>query len=354
MLGVACNWVFGPFRVRSSACLVVVKDELSEDYGRLIVESLPGIEVKIVHRRVPLGCPERGYISIGEALLTDWVAIMFPSHCMAAVFSNRSRKIFVGHGIYSGKIINGVSDYVYGFKSRLLGDRICYDQMVVTSRGEQQIAMEMAPAFAGRLIYCKDPVIERLESMAVAGNSPRKRIFVASSWGQHALLGQESELDRIFDQLSLLCRGYDVTLSYHSRLPVGDVFAARLRQFQAEGGQLFVDRLNWTQALAAADLVVCDHSSVAMYAALLRKKLLIMGTLRAKFHPRAPIRAVIALSVQEPDIDRLHDAVDRAWHHDMNALADYLGREIPELSPLAAIVPQAEGDLSRSRPILVN
>lgn len=355
VLGFCVNFALFAFRRPSQAVLVVVKDALSEDYGRLIAGNLAGCEVKIVHMRRPKGCAERGCISIGEALLTDWAAILFPSHCLAAIFSSRSRKIFVGHGIYTGKVINGMADYVYGFKSRLVISGCCYDQMIVTSRGEERIAMDMSPAFAGRLVFCQDPVLERLQ-MLVSKREPsrRQRIFVASSWGQYALFGTDADIDRIFDQLKLLCRRYDVMLSYHSRLQVGTVFAGRLRQFQADGGRIFTDRLNWTDALAAADLVICDHSSVAMYAALLGKRLLIVGPLRARFHPRAPIRAVIEKSAKVADVCNLEQAVDAAWQHDLAPLSEHLKGEIPELTTLSAIVLRAEGDLSRSRPLLVH
>jgi hypothetical protein len=162
---------------------------------------------------------------------------------------------------------------------------------------------------------------------ALRAGAARKLVLAVSTWGTRSLFGQAVELlDRMLTELPP--DEYRVVSLVHPNV----WFGHGLRQVRAwltssmdRGLGLVPPSSDWLGALVAADLIVGDHGSVAVYGAAARVPVLLAGFPSDDVSPASP-SALLAASARrlDPDLPLTGQLAD--------ALANYR----PEVSELVA------------------
>ncbi|GAA0512225.1 hypothetical protein GCM10009545_12800 [Saccharopolyspora thermophila] len=108
------------------------------------------------------------------------------------------------------------------------------------------------------------------------GTGRRTLVLLASTWGRDSLFGRRGDLAR--ELVATLPADYQVALVLHPNIwnKYDGLQIDSWTRSARRGGLILVPRLRkWQAALIAADVVVSDHGSLALYAAALGKPLLL-------------------------------------------------------------------------------
>ncbi|MBI2870418.1 MAG: CDP-glycerol glycerophosphotransferase family protein [Candidatus Omnitrophica bacterium] len=204
-----------------------------------------------------------------------WDLIVFPNH--GPYFRRDCRKIYIGHGLHSGKLVGGKS-YVFGSRSLDERGKILYDRLFVSSEFVRSQVKDHHPDFypvvraVGSLLM--DEMLNghrrsREEVLKEINLDPgRRTMMIASTWGPFSLI--ENQGMELVKKLPALCAKYNVILSLHllnygiwpsegrNWKPILDKVKVKNLYIipPGIGGHLYME---------AADLLVTDHSSVGLY-----------------------------------------------------------------------------------------
>jgi hypothetical protein len=164
------------------------------------------------------------------------------------------------------------------------------------------------------------------ESLRTGG---RELILVMSTWGNDSVLGSVfGLLARLLAELPM--DQYRVGLVAHCNVWTRDGADELLRKLERplNAGLVLVDPEDWHSALLAAKVVVSDNGSLAMYAAMMGKPLLLASfseTEVVKDSPMAELGHVAArLDLQEPIPPQVRAAIAKVDP----AYADYITRTV--------------------------
>ncbi|MGW4379961.1 translation initiation factor 2 [Kitasatospora sp. NPDC004531] len=226
---------------------------------------------------------------------------------------------------------------------------------------------EFCPPAATRAVVVGDPTLDRLlESgprreayRAALDLGDRVLLAVLSTWGPESLLVQRPFLPREL-VLGLPVDGYRVALLVHpnevgerSRLDLAEQFRPELRA----GLLLPSPHQDWAAVLVAADAVITDHGSTALYAAALGRPVLnaydggrelIAGTPMARLLAAAP-RFTGLESVRAPGA--LESAAVRAPGGAFERPGEALGLLRTELYRLLDLTPPRQAVHARPLPV---
>ncbi len=241
------------------------------------IEDTPEIRQQI-HDNLPL--PLFNY---QRAYFAWWDLIIVADHSKPNLIDRRwGPALRILHGIVAGGLNLGAV-YVfnkYAFNSR---GKIRYSRMFVSSEANRDLAVRINPQF--------EEVISVVGSLrhdkALAFNAQReairremgfrpddKVVFVLSAWGPHALFNTIG--DQFLAEARKLIGDFQFILNVHpneyrKRPDGGRVWGEYLRT-QAQYGFVIRERDDsWMHYMAACDIVVSDHTSLALNAALLDK-----------------------------------------------------------------------------------
>ncbi|MEZ5503919.1 MAG: hypothetical protein R3E50_15125 [Halioglobus sp.] len=303
VLPYACAAIFWPFACahrllraissREKRVLLVARNEVAADYMLCIKEVLDSCEG--VHQFTSVDrFPARGFdgmqaesmlgvtsVHIMIALFQDWDLIVFTNHPygLGICFAPWLKKLYVNHGLHSGKINNDKSeDGVYGScKTIRPFGRPYYHSMFASSYWEQEFACRTTPALRGRVSVVgfirADMFMEYMREYArkqpaVSTLAPgRRTVHIISTWGPGSLYAICGEW--LLDQVRLLHGKYDFVVSIHPRFDDlafagGDRRATILDRFQRAGARVNPG-LDWDRCIVSADVAICDHSSLTLY-----------------------------------------------------------------------------------------
>ena len=185
------------------------------------------------------------------------------------------------HGAGYGKSVSdGEAPVVYGLDpQRLMHNGVVLPSAVVLSHDDQrEVLRRQCPQAVSVAVVAGDPCYDRLVASLrlrdayreALGVSPGERLLVVTStWGLDSLFARfEDFLPRLLEES--VAEGYRVAALLH---PAG-WYAHGQRQVRAwladcrDAGLLVVEpEVDWRAAVVAADQVVGDHGSVAVYAA---------------------------------------------------------------------------------------
>lgn len=197
----------------------------------------------------------------------------------------RGPKILVAHGFGhqkyypNGRVVAGMNP------ARLLRDGRVVPTVIGVAHPAQRSALAATcPPAADRVVVIGDPALDRMlasthraESYRTAFDSDgRTVVLLASTWGPDSLFGRRPDLPEAVatalcvDRYRLLLLLHPGVWAAHSPWQVR-AWLTRAR----EAGLRVVDSRHWQAALVACHGVIADHSSLALYAAGLRKPLLL-------------------------------------------------------------------------------
>jgi hypothetical protein len=122
-------------------------------------------------------------------MLTNWDLMIFADHCHARWYSPRLSKVYVGHGLFSGKKVEGRC-YCYDRKYSLAHGRPIYDLMFASNDSERSHAESLTPELKGRVQVVGDPMLDELHHLKQKHGavSRQNSVAVMSTWGVDSLI----------------------------------------------------------------------------------------------------------------------------------------------------------------------
>ncbi|MBU4316526.1 MAG: CDP-glycerol glycerophosphotransferase family protein [Proteobacteria bacterium] len=234
---------------------------------------------------------EEKTINILQALFFHWDLIIFVNHPwgLGVWFAPFIKKIYVNHGICTGKINNEMGeDGVYG-RSRVIRPfhRPFYDKMFASSSFEKEYGVLSTKELQSRIVttgFLRADLIEKLneekkvEIRKRMGLSDKIVVHIISTWGPTSLFQTIGE-ELLFEAIRISNR-YKFIFSLHPRHDeFGDVRGRKrkdiIEKYKSQGIEP-VDELAWDEYVVAADLAVSDHSSLCLYYILLNKPVILV------------------------------------------------------------------------------
>ncbi|MEV7777005.1 translation initiation factor 2 [Kitasatospora sp. NPDC088351] len=163
---------------------------------------------------------------------------------------------------------------------------------------------DQCPAATDRAMVAGDPTLDRVlvsrdrrdTFRAALGTGGRRLVVLSSTWGPESLLARRPELPALLASC-LPHDAFQLALIVHpneySRTGRMDL-ARRLRPALDAGMVLAGPYEQWAALLVAADTVVTDHGSVALYAAALDRHLVAACDGRGELVPDSPMARLLA------------------------------------------------------------
>ncbi|MCX2732014.1 hypothetical protein OOZ19_17380 [Saccharopolyspora sp. NFXS83] len=194
---------------------------------------------------------------------------------------------------------SGVANDISGLSAeQLLHDgRVVPSVLALSHRNQLELLRSSCPDAAERAVVVGDPCFARLRASlpmreqyrAEFGLDGRRLVVVSSTWGGGSLFAEWPELasslvDELPDSRVALVLHPNVW-SKHSAWQVGQW----TRRARRSGLVVVPPHRGWRAALVAADTVVADHGSLALYAAALGKPLLLGAFAEPELAPGTPI-----------------------------------------------------------------
>jgi hypothetical protein len=295
---------FHHHNTRRKKILLVAQNKIAADHIRLVWESLKNddnleffvTDDRFFNKRISKDeltdiVPVKN-VHISYASIRYWDLIIYVNHPWDLgvwLFVPFIKKIFINHGICTGKINNPYGeDGVYG-KSRVLRPfaKPFYDKMFAASSFEKELAIMQTPELKSHIAvtgFLRADIIEELQKKRA---EIRKRlgyaeedivVHIISTWGASSLfqtIGEELLL-----QAAKLTNKYNFMFSLHPRHDeFGDVKGRKrediLKIYDSKRIRS-LNKLEWDEYVVAADIAVSDHTSLCLYYVLLNKPVILV------------------------------------------------------------------------------
>ncbi|GAB6145788.1 CDP-glycerol glycerophosphotransferase family protein [Desulfocicer niacini] len=232
------------------------------------------------------------YINILHALLCYWDLIIYVNHPwgFGIWFAPFIKKVFINHGICTGKINNMMGeDGVYG-KSRVIRpySKPFYDKMFAASSFEKEHAISSTKELLYRVAvtgFLRADLVEKLQKKQ--RDFIRKKlgytkediiIHIISTWGQTSLFQTIGE-NLLYEAIKISDK-YKFIFSLHPRHDeFGDIKGRKrkdiLNKYQSQGIRP-ASELAWDEYVVASDIAISDQSSLCLYHVLLNKPVILV------------------------------------------------------------------------------
>lgn len=323
---------------RPRRVLLVAHNELMVRYLSEVVAALgndPRMELRfarspLVDRHVPssviaerLAVPT---LSFGRALFQWWDLIISADHFPSSLFHPTIAKMFISHGLYSGKRF-GENDYIYGERTFYAGGKLLYSVMLAAGEWEHRCALAVNPRLDGVVRVAGEMLVDRLLEHQELRGQIRERLgvgrdqrvlLIMSSWGERSLVQTVGR--KLIEQAERLTGEYYVLVSIHPNNYTRGDRTSELQDFLSSktGTRLHVvgQFEPWFEFLTAADVAISDHTSLCLYFAQLVRPLIFVPCDISAFTEGSPLPR---LYEKLPKLDTVVDLNDAL----RTILADY-------------------------------
>lgn len=249
------------------------------------------------------------------------------------------KKIFIGHGLYAGKSVDGES---YEFGSRVLNnDGSCiYEKIFINSTYILEAVKEKYPQFiqtvriVGSVFMDEvmDSCSEQEGSFFGGFNRNKKTILFSSTWGPYSLFyncGLE-----ILHQIKEITKKYNVIITIHFNNYSNNCgnktdWQAELNKIKTLGiSNIYVLKAGESPntALCAADLMIADSSSLGLYYTQLKRPMIYYDNPNIKFNPYSLTLKLREAAYRIDSVTNLNNDIENAFStfdpDKMNELAD--------------------------------
>lgn len=231
-------------------------------------------------------------INILYAFLCYWDLIIYVNHPwgLGVWFAPFIKKLYINHGICTGKINNTMGeDGVYG-KSRVLRpySEPFYDKMFAASFFEKKYAIASCKKLKDRIAvtgFLRADSVEELERENredIRKNLGYSKddivVHIISTWGPDSLFQTIGE--ELLDEAITLLDKYKFVFSLHPRHDeFGDVKGRKRKDIlnkYKEQGIIPASKISWDEYVVACDIAISDHSSLSLYYILLNKPIILI------------------------------------------------------------------------------
>ena len=278
------------------------------------------------------------YIHVLLALMKLWDLIIYVNHPFGfgIWFSPSIKKLYINHGLHTGKINNTMNeDGVYG-PSRINRpfNTPLYSKIFVASAYERRLAERINPQLNTKLIVTGFVKADKfLNDYSNAKHDCRKSLEISgkeyvihliSTWGKHSLI--QKYHNKLLGEIRCLPGRYKVILSIHPR---HDEFkepyvASRKEIFQTfeNMGVIVNDSLNWQECIAASDIAISDHSSLFVYHLLLGNKVVFIEVPESEYIPGSSFDWWYQQTCKYKYTDSLVDVLKREINYSQQGAVD--------------------------------
>jgi hypothetical protein len=225
------------------------------------------------------------YVTMWDAITSDWDLISFPHHCLGAFFHPSVPKVFIAHGLENGKKIAGGVGYVYGWKAILQNQESYYKKILATSYDEFNIARadRHYKAFKKKIVVTSEAMALKLleknnyreeirEELGIKSKEC-KAILIMSTWGPDSLLFTVGPAIiemamRLNEQCCFFIFAHAHNFEHKDTLKI-------LNEIKAKGFRVIdPGESSWIPYAVAADLAISDKTSLSLYFSLLHKPII--------------------------------------------------------------------------------
>jgi hypothetical protein len=277
-----------------------------DDYGTGVEQAMAMLEIA----RLPY-C---------AAVRRPWDLALFATHGSEVFFTRTATRVHIQHGLGAGKLVDG-QDFTYGPKWSLWEGQPKYDLMLEASHEVRRRAVASCPLLRDRIEVVGDLRADQLTRADASRSEHRRRLGLSASdvavlfistFGPHGMLGRHGF--GFVDEALRWGSPFRVMLVLHPHLWAGrrderhrltDLLLPRERRRLIVCGP---DQ-DWRPVLAVADVAVIDHSSLALYWALLARPTVAVPVPSHALSLSAPIAALRAASPLAAEPAELSGAV---------------------------------------------
>lgn len=341
-----------PRRGEQREVLFLCQNGLMADYLGPVLEVLrdePRLKFYVTHPRDPHMRHEISKIRaqipvtpvrLGWAECRRWDLIITADHGYADLASRRRCPvIYTGHGM-TGKVVEGEEeDYSYGPRTKLADGTPRYTAMLEASEANRVRIAAHDPLLAScmRVVgSLQDDLLlarlgERDHIREQLGYTTEDRVvLVQSSWGPHSLIQTVGE--EILEAAQAGARDHFIlSVHPHEYRPTEDgspSWGERLRALQHPRMRVREPSEPWIEELLAADLVVTDHTSLVIYAALAGKPMLWVPVPARLVREGTALARLRELAPTLRDARKLGEAIDETLRTYPHGAVRALAREI--------------------------
>jgi len=251
-------------------------------------------------------------ISYPMAKYLRWDLALYPDHY--GWLRKAVKKIYVSHGIEF--LDRSLCPYSFDQKYTLdKENNLVYDQLFVTSELIKKRAalingrLRASLRNVGSLMY--DDLYALVKNQEGSNTkSPKKSIFIMSTWGNSSLLQSQGEI--LFDQMGILSEKYTIKFSIHPNNLIKEYsndidWTKKMKDAERKYGiEPILGPSGWKASFTQTDVIITDNTSLHFYFLLLNKPMILLN------HKNGPF---------EPDADRL---IVNAYLEDVNNIVkDY-------------------------------
>ncbi|MCK5580785.1 MAG: CDP-glycerol glycerophosphotransferase family protein [Candidatus Omnitrophica bacterium] len=260
---------------------------------------------------------ERGRIPYSIARKLKWDLIIFPDH--GPYFREECPKIYVSHGISSGKQIGG-GHYIYGKGSKDSHGNMLYEKIFMHSNLIKEQVRAHYPEFydcvkiVGSLtadeLLEKSRNFNREEELLKLNLDPSKKtIMIASSWGPYCLIQNQGE--ELIEQINRLQDEFNIILSIHlhnfhvENHYEGKNIKVLLERLKKINVYIPVPKESTHLLLSYADVMVTDMTSLGLYYPLLRRPVIFYDNPNIQYSLSGFIPAMREIAYRISDVSNL-------------------------------------------------
>ena len=225
-------------------------------------------------------------VSVDWAYARAWDLVVCADHCFGNA-RRRSKSLFIGHGTHNKSSDGGVTTYTYGPAAFAGRGRPAYRRVFEDREADRDRAVQVNPVWKDIIAVVGS--LEKDDLLAQAGRRDEFRrdlgygpqdtvVFIVSTWGEHCLWRVMG--DDLLDEARRLQGQFRFILSAHPHeyrpRPQGQrVWGEYLRSQRDYGFAVREPSQPWIPYVVASDIVLSDFGSLAEYAALLRKPIVL-------------------------------------------------------------------------------
>jgi len=328
VLLIAQNHVAVDYQKDILACV----KQLPNTHVRSATEWFPAREVSVKTLTQQLDCPALYSLLI---LLRYWDIVIFVNHPhgLGRWLSPQIKCIFINHGIRTGKINNPEGEDGVFAHRKVIGPfkRILYNKIFVSSYLDQEFVRDTYPHLLDRIEVTGSLMADRVLAALPRKNVIRSTldfsaedfvIHVVSTWGENSLyhtMGQG-----ILREISRLKYRYKFLFSLHPRYDeLGDSKSETrveiLKKAEIAGCAIETSS-NWQQFVAASDLVISDHSSVALFHLLVNHPIILIRITEDALIPDSIMHQVSTFSGYLESPSEIESEIEkvRSWNDSAN------------------------------------
>jgi len=311
-------------------------------------------------------------VGLWQAYVRRWDLIIAPDHVHTALVDRCDcPTLFVPHGIQGGRLFEG-EQYTFGKFAYNRRGEIRYTRMFAANEANRDIAMALNAKFADVIAVVGNLHDDQMLELAARRDDLRRNlgvqpdekvVFVLSTWGPDCLFRTIG--DAVLAEARKLQLEFRFVLNIHPLeyrpQPAGErVWGEYLRTQRQHGFLVREPTEDWMRYMVACDIVLTDHTSLALHGALLgrppvyapvRDELLEPGSLVWRLREIAPTIRADAADLRARLCQALNsfpkDALNRLAREINSCPGSSADRIRDELYSLLTVAPPAAKDPSR-------